>query len=121
MTDWAAIKKREADVPCGSCTACCKRDLVWLEPGDDAALYQTQQIDGRIALAHKADGSCTYLGATGCSIHSTRPAICRRFDCRVLFMSTPKAQRRIRIEQNPTMRDVYEAGKVRAGTLEVPA
>lgn len=110
-------KRLPADVPCGSCRACCKQDMVHLGPNDDHEAFAWHLEAGKPTLNRKPNGECIYLTSGGCSVHESPPDICRRFDCRVLFLSTPKAQRRIRIAQNPTMASVYEAGKKRLETL----
>lgn len=102
---------------CGGCTACCQRDVVRLDP-HELNRFEWEMVSGAPALKRKEDGSCAHLTPRGCGIYDTRPGICRRFDCRVLFNQTPKARRRIRIMQNPTMKQVYDAGKKRLGTLE---
>ena len=33
-------------------------------------------------LAHKANGDCWYLCASGCTIHDTKPLMCKEMDCR---------------------------------------
>lgn len=115
-----ARKERPADVPCGACSACCRLDVIELRPerGDVVARYRHHFEAGRPVLDRKPSGECTYLGREGCTIHGEAPDICRRFDCRVLFLTTPKQQRRTRVRQNPTLAGVYRAGKVRASTLE---
>lgn len=111
-----ALKSHPASVPCGSCRACCKQDVIALAPTDTHEKWHLES--GRRVLDRKANGECVYLTDQGCSTHDNQPDICKRFDCRVLFLTTPKTQRRIRIQQNPTMREVYAAGKKRASTLE---
>lgn len=74
-------------VPCGTCTRCCHKDMIRIMPYDDKSLYKTEPhplIKGEVMLAHKPDESCYYLGESGCTIHATRPAQCRTFDCRVM-------------------------------------
>lgn len=117
-TELLELKKHPSDVPCGGCHACCKQDRVTLGPSDDLDSFKWHLEFGRPTLDRKPNGECTYLTDRGCSIHGAQPDICRRFDCRVLFLTTPKTQRRIRVAQNPTMADVYSAGKKRLGTLE---
>lgn len=109
---------QHADVPCGSCSACCKKDTIKLGPKDDLSLYKWHLENGVPVLDRKANGECIYH-KNGCSIHASRPDVCKRFDCRVLFLITPKDKRRIRVQQNPTMRNVYDAGKRRLSTLEL--
>jgi len=111
------LKQQPADVPCGACRACCKQDMVRLGPNDDLAAFRWHMEGGRPTLDRKPNGECIYLTDHGCAVHDAPPDICRRFDCRVLFLTTPKTQRRIRVQQNPTMAAVYEAGKRRSQTL----
>ena len=72
-------------VPCNGCTACCRNDMVRLLPADDPAQYRTEPHPyriGELMLAHKPNGECIYLTATGCGIHDTSPEMCRVMDCR---------------------------------------
>ena len=74
-------------VPCNGCTLCCQGDAIRLLPGDDPTLYQTvpHDYDARfLMLAHKPNGDCVYLGAAGCTIHATKPQMCREMDCRIV-------------------------------------
>lgn len=112
-----ARKQLPADVPCGSCTSCCKQDKIVLKPGEEGR-FQWHREGNQLVLDRKPNGECINLTTKGCAVHAAPPDICRRFDCRVLFLTTPKTQRRIRITQNPTMRDVYDAGKLRVKTLQ---
>jgi Fe-S-cluster containining protein len=105
-------------VPCGTCRACCKKDVIVLGPNDDLNAFKWHSEFGRAVLDRKPNGECTYLGPQGCTVHGAAPEICRAFDCRVLFLKTPKDQRRIRITTNPSMRAVYDAGRSRLKTLE---
>lgn len=116
--DLIARKQQVADVPCGTCHACCERDRIVLTEQESARFAWNFEGPQRV-LDRKPDGSCIYLTARGCSVHDDAPDICRRFDCRVLFLITPKGVRRQRVEQNPTMRLVYDAGKRRLDTLRV--
>lgn len=81
-------------VPCAGCTACCRGEIVVLDPaaGDDPARYDTIPIalalDGKPgrALRRTATGDCVYLGPAGCTIHGDAPAMCRAFDCRLFYL-----------------------------------
>lgn len=112
------LKKEPSTVPCNGCTACCIHDHVILGPKDNPKDFQFHVEDGYAVLDRKPDGSCIYLTPTGCGIHGRAPDICRRMDCRVLVLLTPAAKREIRIQQNPQMKLVYEAGISRMHTLE---
>ena len=81
----------EHSVPCDGCVVCCQSDAVFIHPelGDRAADYQTEAYMGRLILAHKPNGDCVYLTATGCGIHARRPAICRELDCAIWLKHDP--------------------------------
>lgn len=77
-------------VPCNGCTLCCRGDAIRLLPGDDVNAYRTEphsHYPGALMLAHKANGDCIYLGATGCTIQEDKPTMCREMDCRVVAAS----------------------------------
>lgn len=86
-------------VPCNGCRLCCINDLVRILPHEDASRWQTVPHalrPGARMLAHKPDGSCTYLGESGCTIHDQpRPEQCVAMDCRNLAtgMSWTQARR----------------------------
>jgi Fe-S-cluster containining protein len=109
-------------VPCGSCTACCRTQWVFLDPdsGDVPALYDTVDvIDPKSgapvkALAHKPSGECVYLGSTGCTIHDRAPAMCRAFDCRAYYlamMSKPRTVRKREIRDQYSAKELFEIGR----------
>lgn len=112
-----ARKSQPAKVPCNGCTACCLRDTIHLTDAE-AERFPWHLEAGCKVLDRQPGGACALLGTRGCTVHENPPDLCRRFDCRVLFLSTPKDLRRVRVTQNPTMRAVYEAGKRRLATLE---
>lgn len=106
-------------INCNGCTACCKRDTIRLRPSDDPEKYHWHTEGSDKVLDRKANHECVYLTPKGCGIHGNAPEVCRQFDCRELFNSTPKVQRRIHIASNSTMHDVYEAGKKRVHQLRI--
>lgn len=112
-----ARKSMPADVPCGTCSACCTHDQIVLRE-DEADRFAWHYEGPQRVLDRKANGDCIYLTARGCAVHEAPPDLCRRFDCRVLFALTPKERRRERVAQSPHMRAVYDAGKRRLDTLE---
>ena len=105
---------------CTGCTACCKRDSVFLAPGDDPGLYETVTKGGRTWLAPRDDGKpgCRYLGPNGCAIHAKRPQMCRLFDCRVWFASMSRNARRARVNSGRSSKRMFEAGRERLHTLD---
>lgn len=111
------LKRQVADVPCGDCRACCRHDRVMLGREDDPRSYRWHLEGGHAVLDRNADGTCVYLGERGCTIHHRAPAICRRFDCRVLVLLTPAEVQRRREAENPQMGAVYDAGRARLPSL----
>jgi Fe-S-cluster containining protein len=45
-------------------------------------------------LNRRDNGECVYLGEEGCTIYQRRPAVCRSFDCRSLFLKQTRNERR---------------------------
>lgn len=85
---------------------------------DDPKAYRWHVDRGYAVLDKKADGSCFYLAADGCSIHDKAPSICKRMDCRALYTKTAPEMRAARELQNPQMVHVYAAGRDRLHTLK---
>jgi Putative zinc- or iron-chelating domain len=112
-----ARRRLPANVPCGPCRACCSHDRVVLGPRDDPRAYRWHEEGGYAVLDRKDNGECVYLSSAGCSIHSKPPEICRRMDCRVLYLLTPADQRQRRVAENPHMALVYGAGLARLSAL----
>lgn len=116
---------QRSNVPCNGCTLCCQNDLLILHPemGDDPNAYETMRcvnpITGKpaLALAHKKEGGCIYLGDNGCTIHDKAPAICREFDCRKLFLSMTRPERRRAIKAGLADKGVFEMGRARLPSL----
>jgi len=116
------------DVPCNGCNLCCRYGVVVLHPedGDIVENYKTRLApspetgEPTIALAVKPDGSCIYLAENGCTVHSSRPAACRAFDCRYLYwiatqtMSRPLRRQKIR---HPLEKAVLSQGRKLRRTL----
>jgi Fe-S-cluster containining protein len=113
-----AKARQPSDVPCGDCRACCKHDRIFLGPRDDPGAYRWHVEDGYAVLDRTASGECVYLTPKGCSIHGRAPEICRRMDCRVLFLLTPAEVQQRRCQENPQMASVYEAGRRRLPSLD---
>ena len=116
---------RMYDVPCNGCTRCCHGDAIRLLPSDDPSNYQTEphdHIDGELMLAHKPNGDCVYLGATGCTIHPTKPLMCREMDCRRIAQAITWTQARKLGARGSFRMDVWSRGKelLRSNTGTAP-
>jgi Fe-S-cluster containining protein len=99
FSDWlgamrAALRgEQEADVPCGTCTACCaSSQFVHIAPDERDALAHIPPAllfpapllpAGHVLLGYDEHGRCPMLTDAGCSIYEHRPRTCRTYDCRV--------------------------------------
>src|SRR4051812_6905894 len=111
-----------ADVACGTCTVCCRRELVLLTHNDNPLLYETKPVrhpfTGEPAhlIPHKADGTCIYLGEAGCTIYDRRPEMCRAFTCvgwvSRIIEATSRAERRD-LKAGLIDRETWDAGVAR--------
>jgi Fe-S-cluster containining protein len=82
-----------AEVPCGTCTACCRSSyFIHIEPDETAALARIPRAllvpapglpTGHVVMGYDQDGRCPMLVDDACSIYDDRPRTCRRYDCRV--------------------------------------
>jgi hypothetical protein len=102
------------DVPCGSCTLCCYQDAVRLLPEDDVTQYLTEPhayFPGALMLAHKANGDCIYLGSQGCTIHATKPLMCKEADCRNIAKNITWTTARKLSKQGRLRMPVWKRGK----------
>jgi Fe-S-cluster containining protein len=75
-------------VDCGSCTLCCKGQIITLDPemGDDISRndwdWKSHDLQRVRIMKLNNSGSCVHLTESGCDIYSRRPFICKVFDCR---------------------------------------
>lgn len=80
-----SLRHVRADVPCGTCTLCCRVYRVplapWEDPADFAGLVEGDGSGGW-RLRHGPDNACINLVEGRCTIYERRPAACRAFDCR---------------------------------------
>jgi uncharacterized protein len=82
-----------AEVPCGTCTACCtSAQFVHVAPDEVDALAHIPKAlrfpapgfpRGHVLLPYDARGHCPMLVDGACSIYDHRPRTCRTYDCRV--------------------------------------
>jgi len=125
-----------ADVPCGTCSACCStshfvhigseetrslaripRELLFPAPGLPA---------GNVLLGYDEHGRCPLLADGRCSIYEERPLTCRTYDCRVFAAAGTAADREPITRQarrwkfgHPTRDDRDEHAAVRAAATFV--
>lgn len=83
---------------CGSCTACC-HEPPFLDDGETSPHptirdYNLMRQVWQQRLFAAPNGACSLLIPTGCGAYETRPAVCRRFDCREWYHHHNRAQRR---------------------------
>ena len=87
-----------ADVPCGSCVACCRSaQFIHVTPHDESALSAIPPEllfaapglpPGHFVMGFTATGACPMLTDSGCSIYEARPQTCRMYDCRVFTVTS---------------------------------
>lgn len=84
---------RLAEVPCGTCTACCRAAyFIHVAPDETRTLAAIPREllfaapglpRGHKVLGFDAEGHCPMLRDGACSIYPDRPRTCRQYDCRV--------------------------------------
>ena len=82
-----------ADVPCGSCNACCRTyHQLHLRPGEKRARKRLPREylsvarglpPGYLLLGYTDEGACPVLVGGRCTIYEDRPLVCRTYDCRM--------------------------------------
>jgi Fe-S-cluster containining protein len=102
-TRGALAEKREADVPCGGCNACCRTaHYVHVRPEDRRALRHLPRAflrsapdlpPGNQVLGYDAAGRCPMLFDGRCTIYVDRPRACRTYDCRMYAAAAIAADR----------------------------
>lgn len=106
---------KRADVPCGSCTLCCRTLIVPLANEEfekyDWAWITTREGKrlGR-ALQRRPNGECVYLGEQGCTIHDHAPHVCQTFSCSDLFLNSDRAGRRQAIKSGKLPKALFDKG-----------
>jgi uncharacterized protein len=97
---WLALTRRAqqqrtegAEVPCGSCTGCCRASyFIHIRPEETGALRRIPRRllfrapglpEGHLLMGYNAQGECPMLRDGKCTIYEDRPQTCRDFDCRV--------------------------------------
>ncbi len=92
-TTEARASEGGVDVPCGTCTACCRSSyFIHVGPDETAArrripaalLFAAPGLPkGHDVMGYDERGHCPMLGETGCTIYDDRPQTCRTYDCRI--------------------------------------
>jgi Fe-S-cluster containining protein len=87
----------DADVPCGSCTACCTASqFIHIEPDETETrshlpselLFPAPGLpEGHHLMGYDRDGRCPMFRDNTCTIYDYRPRACRIYDCRVFAAS----------------------------------
>jgi Fe-S-cluster containining protein len=83
----------QVDVPCGTCTACCRsRMFIHIQPKETQTIRRIPRAllfpapgspKGHMLMGYNDDGHCPMLVENKCSIYEHRPQTCRTYDCRV--------------------------------------
>jgi Fe-S-cluster containining protein len=91
--DGALRGERDAEVPCGDCTACCTASqFVHIGPDEiDTLAHVPAELlfpaprspQGHVLLGYDERGHCPMLINARCSIYAHRPRACRTYDCRI--------------------------------------
>ena len=89
----AIAGERDAEVPCGTCTACCtSSQFIHIGPDEVDTLahiptrlrFPAPRLPrGHVLLGYDERGHCPMLIDGLCSIYEHRPRTCRTYDCRV--------------------------------------
>ncbi len=90
----AAIRgERDAEVPCGDCTACCtSAQFIHVAPDElDTLAHLPAELlvpapglpEGHRVMGYDEQGRCPMFRDGGCTVYEHRPRTCRTYDCRV--------------------------------------
>jgi len=96
----AASRDGQADVPCGTCTACCRSAMfIHIRPDETRTLLRIPRKllvpapglpKGHVVMGYTDEGRCPMFVDNRCSIYEDRPHACREYDCRA-FAATGMA------------------------------
>lgn len=88
---------RNADVPCGTCTACCtSSQFIHIAPDETATLRRIPKAllfpaprlpAGHVVMGFTERGHCPMFIDSACSIYDDRPQTCRTYDCRIFTVT----------------------------------
>jgi Fe-S-cluster containining protein len=92
-TNSAVADKGTADVPCGTCIACCTSSyFIHVGPDEVETLKRIPKTllfpapglpKGNVLMGYDEQGRCPMLKNRQCSIYDHRPKTCRNYDCRI--------------------------------------
>ncbi len=102
------------EVPCNGCTRCCKGDAVRILETEDPRNWKTEVhpiFISKLMLAHKPNRDCRYLGSNGCTIHETKPQMCKDMDCRNIARAYTFTQARKLAAKNMLRFPVWKRGR----------
>lgn len=112
-----------ADVPCGSCNACCRTfHQIHLRPGENRARRRLPREylssapglpPGYVLLGYTDDGACPMLVGGICTIYKDRPLVCRTYDCRMYAATGVEPDREDIAAQVRRWRFAYPTGRDR--------
>ena len=87
------LGKGGADVPCGTCTACCRSSMfIHIGPEETQTIQRIRRAlmfpapglpKGHVLMGYSDEGHCPMLVDGKCSICEYRPQTCRSYDYRV--------------------------------------
>ena len=89
-TDKALKEHRTTNVPCGTCTACCRSGQFIHVTTEDARaravinpalLFPAPDESDSLLIGFDEEGRCPLLFDNACSIYKARPQACRAYDC----------------------------------------
>jgi len=108
-----------ADVPCGTCTACCRSAMfIHVRPDETRTLQRIPRAllssapglpAGHMVMGYTDNGHCPMFRDDRCSIYADRPQACRDYDCRIFAATGVSVDR----DQQPEI-----AARVDAWTFE---
>jgi hypothetical protein len=74
---------------CGACNRCCQNYRIQVNPyeilrlarylGLSTTAFIARYLEQGPYLPHRKDGACSFLGPSGCTVHSARPLVCRLY------------------------------------------
>jgi uncharacterized protein len=100
FSSWLRLTRRSqklstlgADVPCGSCSGCCRSSyFIHIKPEETQTLKRIPKAllfpapglpRGNVLMGYNERGECPMWLDQQCSIYEHRPQTCRDYDCRV--------------------------------------